>query len=245
MTTKYDYLGNMSMEELDALSSSDENDSSSDDPEVPPVQSLADRSKSSQRKTTLQDFAGFEEGADADDPIAQKMQSILSLRILLRMDDDKEFMEEQEEKLLERMKLAKMTPEEHLKSEEEKTGNLLLNIKNKFEIEGIKRRETHKKEASSAKLAVAKEELPSSELKECDTTASESGSLSDEFADQVDNDEFKKDKKHRKDKKHKKKKDEKKSKQKKLRDHDSERKKELIAHNESHSSHTPKRLDAI
>ena len=246
MASNNDYFGKISMEELDALSS-DDDDSSNDEEEAPVRLSLPSQRPSLQRKTSIADFAGFEEGSDAEDPIAKQMQSILSLRLSLRMDDDKEFMEEQEKKKLEREKLAKMTPEERLRCEEEATGSLLSSVKSKFDIEAIRRRRMQQDETSStAKLPAADKEAPSAELKECDTTASESGSLSDETADNaLEKETRKKDKKHKKDSKHKKKKEEKKSKRKKKKKDGSEDKKDLLEHNKTHSNHHPKRVDAI
>lgn len=51
------------------------------------------------------DFDGFDGGFDEDDPMARQMQSILSLKLVLGVDNDKEFLQEHAEKKREREKL--------------------------------------------------------------------------------------------------------------------------------------------
>ena len=168
----------ISNEELDALSSDDEDDDSDDEYVAPPpLSSLTSRTAAAaaKRKTQLEDFAGFEDGVDMDDPISKQMQAVLSLRLCLNMDSDKEFMKEQEAKKAERDKLASMTPEEKLAYQEQKAGNALSKVASKYDLDAIKKRWA----AQSASLEKP-EVSPFPTSKECDATASESGSLSDE-----------------------------------------------------------------
>lgn len=245
MTSKTDYFGNMSMEELDALSSDDD---SSDDEEEAPIRNLPPRDAASQRKTTLTDFAGFEEASNDDDPIAKQMQSMLALRLSLRMDDDKEFMEAQEKKKLDRQKLAKMTPEERLRYQEEKAGSLLSNVKNKFDIEAIRKRRMQKDDANIAKtpapskVPVVDVATPVAEPKECETTASESDSLSDESGERIAEEDLKKGRKHKEGSKPKKKREDKKTKKK---EKGSDHKRSSDGNSKKHSNHQPRRLEDI
>ena len=247
---------NMSMEELDALSSSDDDDdddssNSSDDEDAGGKATATTTSARGHRKTKLADFAGFEDGCtDVDtDPLAKQMQAVLALRLSLRMDQDTEFMQEQEKKRLEREKMAKMTPVERLRYEEEKAGNLLSNVKQKFDLETIRKRRQEQEV-----LATKKEQAPPSSP-ECETTASESGSLSSDEAEMVSDEEEqqvvkkrssrgedkkkKHDKHKRKDSKHKK------SDNKKKDSKHRKRKEELGDKKKLHCSHQPRRLEVI
>ena len=204
----------ISNEELDALSSDDEDDSDDEYVAPPPLSSLATGGgAAAKRKTQLEDFAGFEDGADMDDPIAKQMQAVLSLRLCLNMDSDKEFMKEQEAKKAEREKLASMSVEERLAYQEKQAGSVLSNVASKYDLDDIKKRRA----ARSASGNLEKPATPSP--KECDATASESGSLSDEAdARSVENEEHGESKEKRKKK-------ESKSKDKKKREDSGEKKK--------------------
>ena len=124
-----DALASIPNDEIDALSSDDESESSHDDFHKGP-------------KTQVTDYEGFEKGFDADDPIAKQMETILSLKISLGIDNDKEFLAEHErkkaqlekerlEKEREAERVANMTPEERIEYESQKASSLFSNVAQK------------------------------------------------------------------------------------------------------------------
>lgn len=118
-----DALSGISKEELDALSS-DDDDSDSDDEDD-------HFQKHAVPKNQVKDFEGFEEGYDENDPIAKQMETIISLKVSLGIDNDKEFLaeherkkKEREEKEKEAARIAAMTPEERIQYESEQASSL-------------------------------------------------------------------------------------------------------------------------
>ena len=118
----------MTDEELDALSSDDDSDSSVDEP----VRKACGYTKS---KNLVEEYSGFEEGFDEEDPLAKQMKSVLALKASLGIDNDKEFLAEHERNKLEREKaedererIANMSVEERLKHEQEQASTMFKNI---------------------------------------------------------------------------------------------------------------------
>ena len=125
-------LNSMHDDEIDALSSDDDSTESSMD---------FDYVKGP--KTQVKDYEGFEQGFDADDPIAQQMESIISLKISLGIDNDKEFLAEHEkkkavqekeriEKEKEEERIANMTIEERIEYESRKNTSLIAGVASNF-----------------------------------------------------------------------------------------------------------------
>lgn len=127
---------------MDALSSlpKDEIDLSSDDESSV---SSHDEYANDGPKNKVTDYEGFEKGFDENDPIAKQMESIISLKLSLGIDNDKEFLAEHEKKKaeLERERLEKereaerianMTTEERIRYESEQASSLLSSVKSNF-----------------------------------------------------------------------------------------------------------------
>ena len=126
---------------MDALSSMRSDDYLSSDEDT--TESSYEGDLPEGRKTQVKDYEGFEQGFDSDDPIARQMESILSLKLSLGIDNDKEFLAEHEkkkaelekeriEKEREAARVAAMTTEERIQYESEKASSLLSGVASDF-----------------------------------------------------------------------------------------------------------------
>jgi hypothetical protein len=123
-----------------------DDDSSDDDSEDSGPGSLGLFLAHQEKKKDLSDltqFDGFEEGDEGT--VVNKMKTIMALRMSLGMDKDVAFMEEQRIKQEERRRLEAMSPEERMRHEEEKAGDVLASIKAKRDLK-LKEEEAKKKE---------------------------------------------------------------------------------------------------
>lgn len=196
-----------SLKASETLSWDHEDSSSScndDDPVEAPFPMILNDSTAAPRKTKLADFAGFEDHANdsgndyMDNSLATKMQAVLDMQVYMRMNQDEEFMAEQERKRLERLRVAQMTPEQRLKAQEQQADNLLKSVKERFDLETIQRQRHQRKHPHEmGQGAVCPTSLQSS-LHECEMTASESGDSDDDKQKEATNKQIKQRKKHRK-----------------------------------------------
>jgi hypothetical protein len=120
-------------EELDALSSDDDSSTSSEESDNNPIHKIYNRQ--GKTKNLVEEYAGFEEGFDEDDPITKQMKTVLALKASLGIDNDKEFLleherrkHEREKAEAERQKVASMTVEEKLRYEQKQASSLYTNI---------------------------------------------------------------------------------------------------------------------
>jgi len=126
-------LPTMGKDDLDAFDSDDDSDSSDEDVVVKP----------SGRKNQVGEYEGFDE-VDEDDPVAKQMQTLISLKLSLGIDNDKEFLEEHERKKKEKEKLANMSPEERIRFESEQASTFFSDVAKKVFVEQSKKKESIK-----------------------------------------------------------------------------------------------------
>lgn len=125
------------------LSDSDSDcSSSSDDESTGGLGSFMARQQA--RKNTLHQFEGFED--DDEGTVADQMRAVLALRASLGIDNDLQFLKEQEEKEVERKRLEAMTPEERMKYEESKAGDVMAKIKERHAQKAAELAEKKKQE---------------------------------------------------------------------------------------------------
>lgn len=128
------------------MSDSDSSDYDSDSSGGAPGMLGAFMQHQERRKNDLTQFDGFEDGDDGT--IVQKMKTIMSLRESLGMDQDTAFVAEQERRVAEKKKLAKMPAEERMQHEESQAGDVMAKIRQKH-LQKQKDLEAKKKEAAA------------------------------------------------------------------------------------------------
>mmetsp|Transcript_2678 Transcript_2678/g.3584 ORF Transcript_2678/g.3584 Transcript_2678/m.3584 type:complete len:305 (+) Transcript_2678:118-1032(+) len=136
----------VNMDELDAMSSSDEEDSSEDD--QPGM--LGSFMEAQKKKSQMADYEGFDD--DDEGTVVDKMKTILALRASLGIDDDKSFLADQEVKATEKRRLEKMTHEERIEYEEGQAGDVMARIRAKH-AEKMKEVEAKRQEEKAVAVA--------------------------------------------------------------------------------------------
>eukprot|EP00977_Amphora_coffeiformis_P012150 scaffold2992_cov214-Amphora_coffeaeformis.AAC.32 len=121
----------MGKNDLDTFDS-DDSDSSSDEEIVVKV---------SGPRNQVGEYEGFDE-VDEDDPVAKQMQTLISLKLSLGIDNDKEFLEEHERKKKEKERIAKMSPEERIRFESEQASSFFSDVAKKVFVDQSKKKES-------------------------------------------------------------------------------------------------------
>lgn len=121
----------MEKDEIDTIDSDDDSESSDEQAEL----------KVTVPKNQVTEYQGFEQ-VDENDPAAKQMQTLISLKLSLGIDNDKEFLEEHERKKAEKERLANMPPEERIKLESEQASTFFSDVAKKVFSEQEKKKES-------------------------------------------------------------------------------------------------------
>ena len=122
----------MVKDDLDTFDSDDDSDASSDE-EIDV--------KHSAPKNQVEEYEGFDQ-VDEDDPVAKQMQTLISLKLSLGIDNDREFLEEHEKKKKEKERLANMSPEERIRLESEQASSFFSDVAKKVFVDQSKKKES-------------------------------------------------------------------------------------------------------